>query len=66
MIGDVLIDLYIIINVSRHENTIRKGPLRLYCPEAVLDDSDMSNDIWIYRNSVYFYWPDALPGANSS
>jgi len=39
----------IIINVWRHENVFRKRPHPFYCTKAVLDGSQMSNDIWVPR-----------------
>jgi len=33
--------------------------------DAVLDGSQMPNDIWLYCSFVYFHLPDALPGSNS-
>jgi len=44
--------IIIIINVYRNENAIWKG--QLYRTEAVLDVSQLSNDIWLCGNIVYF------------
>jgi len=36
-------------------NIIRKGPHPLYRTQAVLKGSQMSNDIWLYGDFVYFH-----------
>jgi len=54
------------LNVTKTQSEKDQMDKRLlYCTEAVLDDSQKSNDVWIYDSFVYFQWPDALPGANA-
>jgi len=51
-------------NVTRMQFVKDKpGQRPLYRTEAVLDSSEMSNDIWLYDSLVYFHWLDGLPDA---
>jgi len=57
--------IIIFINIYCNENAVNKGPHPLYRTEAVLDGSQLSNDIRFLRRYVYFNWPNALHGTNS-
>jgi len=62
---DVTYSSFLIINVQRHENAIRKGQHPLYRTEAVLDGLQISNVIWLHDS--FFIFPsrkDALLSAN--